>query len=109
MPRPWGVPITRGSRDCRLVRTDRPSMKLGHFVIAVLALFVASLEGSAGVANAASSEDAIQNAIHDYILAHPEVLIESLRLAKEREQMRLATLNKSLIASFRKELVDDAN
>ena len=39
--------------------------------------------GKALVAN-----EALQQAIHDYILAHPEVLIQSLRLAKEREENR---------------------
>ena len=54
-------------------------------------------------------DGAIEKAIHDYILAHPEVLIQSLRIAKEREQDRLAAVTKSNIASFRKELADDTN
>jgi protein-disulfide isomerase len=50
---------------------------------------------------------AIEQAIHDYILAHPEVLIQSLRIAKEREKERLAALAKSKIGLFKKDLVDD--
>jgi hypothetical protein len=54
-------------------------------------------------------DEAIEKAIHDYILAHPEVLIQSLRVAKEREQNRLDAMTKSNIASLRKELVEDPN
>jgi protein-disulfide isomerase len=54
-------------------------------------------------------DEVIDRAIHDYILAHPEVLIQSLRIAKEREQERQAAAAKSLIASLRKELVEDPN
>jgi protein-disulfide isomerase len=57
--------------------------------------------------SATSDNETLQKAIHDYILAHPEVLIQSLRASKEREQERLAALSKSIIASFKKELVED--
>jgi protein-disulfide isomerase len=60
--------------------------------------------GEAPVAN-----DALQQAIHDYILAHPEVLIQSLRIAKEREDIRIGEQNKTLVASLRNDLVDDPN
>ena len=51
--------------------------------------------------------DALQQAIHDYILAHPEVLIQSLQIFKEREQVRVAEQNKEFIAALKKDLVDD--
>jgi len=54
-------------------------------------------------------QDAVQKAIHDYILEHPEVLIQSLRIGKEREQQRQAALGKSMIGSFKKELFEDEN
>lgn len=60
--------------------------------------------GKALVAN-----EALQQAIHDYILAHPEVLIQSLRIAKEREESRIAEQNKALVASLKDDLVDDPN
>jgi protein-disulfide isomerase len=55
------------------------------------------------------TNEALQQAIHDYILAHPEVLIQSLRIAKEHEEMRIAEQNKALVASLKKDLVDDPN
>jgi protein-disulfide isomerase len=60
--------------------------------------------GKALVAN-----EALQQVIHDYILAHPEVLIQSLRIAKEREENRVAEQNKALVTSLKNELVDDPN
>jgi protein-disulfide isomerase len=60
--------------------------------------------GKAPVAN-----EAVQQAIHDYILAHPEVLIQSLRIAKEREEIRVAEQKKALITSLKNDLVDDPN
>ena len=55
------------------------------------------------------ANEALQQAIHDYILAHPEVLIQSLRIAKEREDSRVAERNKALVASLKSDLVDDPN
>src|SRR6202040_3475331 len=55
------------------------------------------------------ANEALQQAIHDYILAHPEVLMQSLRIAKEREENRVAEQNKALVTSLRNDLVDDAN
>jgi protein-disulfide isomerase len=71
------------------------------------ALAVPGITQDAGRPNVSGGGDDIQKAIHDYILAHPEVLMQSLRMAKEREQERLATLAKSKIATFKKDLVDD--
>jgi protein-disulfide isomerase len=61
----------------------------------------------AGIAPIAN--EALQQAIHDYILAHPEVLIQSLRIAKEREETRAAEQGKALLTSLKNELVDDPN
>jgi len=60
-------------------------------------------------APASPSDEAIQKTIHDYILAHPEVVIQSLRIAKEREEERLSELAKSKIGLFRKDLVEDVD
>jgi protein-disulfide isomerase len=55
------------------------------------------------------ANEALQQAIHDYILAHPEVLIQSLRIAKEREENRVGEQNKALVMSLKNDLVDDPN
>lgn len=51
----------------------------------------------------------IEQAIHDYILAHPEVLIESLERAKAKAQEEVASVVKSNILVFKNELVHDPN
>lgn len=56
-----------------------------------------------------TGDAALQQAIHDYILAHPEILIESLRRAKIKEQERIAGNIKSKIVAFRKDLTEDPN
>ena len=60
-------------------------------------------------AKAPVANEALDRAIHDYILAHPDVLIQSLRIAKEREQILISDQNKGLIASLKKDLVDSPN
>ena len=47
--------------------------------------------------------------IHNYILAHPEVLIESLKLAKQRQEDQAAAKAKSFIAANKTQLLDDPN
>jgi len=74
---------------------------------AVLCTAVPGITQDAVSPNAPGGEDGIQKAIHDYILAHPEVIIQSIRIAKEREQERLAALAGSKIATFKKDLLDD--
>ena len=51
----------------------------------------------------------LQQAIHDYIIAHPEVIIESLQRAKAKAEERQAVLIKSKIMAFGRDLVDDPN
>ncbi len=56
-----------------------------------------------------ATESNIEKVIHDYILAHPEVLIEALQLAKRKQEDQLAADTKSLIRAYKAELVDDPN
>lgn len=70
---------------------------------------VSALTQTTDAGKAAVANEALQQAIRDYILAHPEVLIQSLRIAKEREEFRVAKQNKALVASLKSDLVDDPN
>lgn len=64
---------------------------------------------SASVSSPPSNQDpTIERTIHDYILSHPEVIIQSLQIAKQKSQERLAEVTKSKIVAFRKDLIDDA-
>lgn len=84
-----------------------------RFITLLVALLVAlpftgsvlAQTGDAGKSPAA--DEALQKVIHDYILTHPEVLIQSLRIAGDHEQLRQEVRSKNLIASLKKELLDD--
>jgi protein-disulfide isomerase len=54
-----------------------------------------------------ASQSNVEQIIHDYILGHPEVLMESLRAAKQKDEDHIADIRKSMIGSFRKELLHD--
>src|SRR5579872_7257812 len=105
------------SAEARAI-TDRigSGMRLGTLVAAVAASFVfvcswalPAVAQTAGTPNPPPSEEALQKSIHDYIIAHPEVIIQSLRIAKEKEDERLAAQSKAKIAGFKKDLVEDPN
>jgi protein-disulfide isomerase len=55
----------------------------------------------------ADQDTDIQRTIHDYILDHPEVLIQSLQIAKQKSQERFAEMTKAKIVSFKKDLIED--
>ena len=86
--------------------------RLVAYAMVSLFLPLSSLPALPQSATASSSQgpdgnNDIQQAIHDYILAHPEVLMESLQTAKRKQQERFAAITRSKIASFRKDLVED--
>jgi len=61
----------------------------------------------AAATNPPANQSNIEQTIHDYILAHPEVLIESLQIAKQKEEDRVAAIRKSMVGTFEKELLED--
>lgn len=77
--------------------------------VSALLCSVPALTQTTDAGKALVANEALQQAIHDYILAHPEVLIQSLRIAKEREESHTAEQNKTLVTSLKNELVDDPN
>jgi protein-disulfide isomerase len=91
----------------------RMSIRNHLVTYAMLSLFL-QLWGFPALAQSASvssqqldTNTDIQQVIHDYILTHPDVLIQSLQMAKAKQQERFAAVVKSKIASFRKDLVED--
>jgi protein-disulfide isomerase len=91
------------------MKIRRPFIALAVICAFALACSVPALTQTTDASKALTANEALQQAIHDYILAHPEVLIQSLRIAKEREETRAAEQGKTLLASLRNDLVDDPN
>src|ERR1700722_688951 len=69
--------------------------------------FPALAQAPAPTSQPSAQEPSVQQSIHDYIIAHPEVIIESLRRAKAKAEQEQGILVKSTIAALRKELVED--
>ena len=81
---------------------------LAAVAVACLVLLFCSISGRAQTEGRTSLPADVQQTIHDYILAHPEVLMESLQRAKKKEDDRIAASRKSTVKSFRKELTADS-
>ena len=96
---------------------DQPERRRKWFIALALFCFLLpfwspqAFSQSGGAADSGSSDKgaALQQAIHDYILAHPEVLIQSLQQAKRMQEQHLASTAKSKIVAFRKDLLEDPN
>ena len=52
-------------------------------------------------------QERIEQIIHDYLLAHPEVVIEALRAADAKEKQKQEAQGQAAIAEKRKELLED--
>ena len=50
----------------------------------------------------------IEKIVREYILQHPEVLMESVQSHQERERVEAQTRSKDAVAANRRELFDDA-
>jgi protein-disulfide isomerase len=96
---------------------DQSGRLRSWFAAFAVSFLLLQLGGSPSLSQTASTENsppsdneaALQQAIHDYILAHPEVLIQSLQLAKAKAEQHKAALIKSKIVALRTDLVDDPN
>jgi protein-disulfide isomerase len=95
---------------------NRFSATARNCLIAVLASLAWLLAGgvqllaqTAAATNSPAIENSVEQTIHDYILAHPEILIESLQRAKQKDDNRVAAIRKSMVASFKKYLIEDPN
>jgi len=96
-------------RGVTVMETQRLFIVLAVICAFALPCSVPALTQTTDAGKAPATSEALQNAIHDYILANPEVLIESLRRAKARAEQRQTELIKSRIIALGKSLVDDAN
>ena len=84
-----------------------PHRVMGCLLGAVLLLGAAVLPAIADEAVPPAQRAAIEQIVHDYLLQHPEVLIQSLQDAQEKERQQDAARAKDALAQHRAELVDD--
>lgn len=77
----------------------------GAWVVLDITLFRGS--GSRGAVAQELPPDELEQRIRDYILQHPEVIVEALRNFEERQQAAAANETQSVIASRRDEIFND--
>ena len=80
-------------------------------LLALCAIALAlSCPGLAGAQSQSLDERGkIERIIHDYLLAHPEVVIEALKAAEAQDKQRQAEATKAAIGAHRRELLDDTS
>ncbi len=71
-------------------------------------LLLAPLPAAAEDAISPAQREAIERIIHDYIVKHPEVLIEAMQAAEEREKSQGEARAQDALVARRAELLDDA-
>lgn len=77
-------------------------------ILGALALLAAAAPAGATDMSVSPDRQAIEQIIHDYLMAHPEVVIESLRAGDARAKEQAAADTRAQIAKHRNELVHDA-
>src|ERR1700709_814735 len=74
---------------------------------AVIALLLAGGVTRADDALTPAQRDGVEKIIHDYILKHPEVVIEALQSAEDRDRAGAAGLSGRAVVARQKELQGD--
>ena len=77
-------------------------------ILGALSLLAAAAPAGATDMSVSPDRQAIEQIIHDYLMAHPEVVIESLRAGDARAKEQAAADTRAQIAKHRNELVHDA-
>lgn len=80
---------------------------LGFFLILSIAVWSGLAKPAAAQALAPAEQEHIERVIHDYLLKHPEVVIEALQAAEAKERQKQAEASRAAIAAKRDELLDD--
>ena len=100
-------------RRCRLSRrwsADRIPRKmrlLGVLVLCAVTAWSGTVERGAAQSSTPDERGRIEQIIHDYLLSHPEVVVEALKAAEAQDKQKRAEASRAAIAAKRKELLDD--
>jgi protein-disulfide isomerase len=88
------------------IRTIRPSVAL---LIAFLAVLAFVLPARADDALSAAQKAAVDQAIHDYLMNHPDVLMDALKSAQQKSDAQAAAQSQRMIVERRKDLLEDSD
>jgi protein-disulfide isomerase len=81
---------------------------LGHALLLAFAAFSLAPRASAADALTAAQKEAVERVVHDYILDHPEVLVEAIRGAQAKAKEKKEESARQAITARRGELLSDA-
>jgi len=88
-------------------RIQRKMRLLGALVLCAVAVWSGTAEKGAAQSLTPDDRGRIEQIIHDYLLSHPEVVIEALKTADAQDKQKQAEASRAAIAAKRKELLDD--
>jgi protein-disulfide isomerase len=88
-------------------RIPRKMRLLGALVLCAVLVWSGMTEKGAAQSLTPDDRGRIEQIIHDYLLSHPEVVIEALKTADARDKRKQAEASSAAIAAKRKELLDD--
>lgn len=90
--------------------------RLGRFAALVFAIGAMALGATLAIADSSSSSSdlprdrtGLDQAIHDYLMAHPDVVVDALKAAQQQADAKAAEQSRRTIMSRQKELLDDTD
>jgi protein-disulfide isomerase len=88
-------------------RIPRKIRLLGALVLCAIAVWSGTVEKGAAQSLTPDERGRIEQIIHDYLLSHPEVVLEALKATQAQDKQKQAEASRAAIAAKRKELLDD--
>ena len=90
--------------------------RLGRFAALVFAIGTMALGATLAIADPSSSSSdlpkdrvGLDQAIHDYLMDHPDVVVDALKAAQQQADAKAAEQSRRTIMSRQKELLDDTD
>jgi len=102
-----GTMDLKGSQDLREVRQGGSRWLMRCLSICLIAVGVALFGRAAAQVSAPVAPEWVEQIIHDYLLAHPDVVIEALKAAGAKEKQKQEVAIRAAIAAKGKELLED--
>jgi protein-disulfide isomerase len=104
--------VSQVARPAALEGAPAPRRRQGHgpWAVGLVAALVLALGIGGAVARAETPvvpREAVEQVIRDYLLSHPEVIMESLRRAQQREREAARAQSRAAVQSNRQALLQD--
>jgi protein-disulfide isomerase len=81
---------------------------VGSFIACAIAVWLGFSGQGVAQSSVPVEQERIEQIVHDYLLKHPEVIVEALQAAEAKDKQKQEEASRAAIAEKRKELLDDA-